>query len=193
MVSEVEHEIVLVAAMGRNRVIGADGGMPWYLPADLKHFKAVTLGHPVVMGRRTFEAIARPLPGRRNIVVSRTLASPPEGCELARSLGAAMELSGNSASMVIGGGELYRQALPIASRMELTLIDVAPDGDTFFPAWSKANWNVTGMHVRAADSANPYRLVFCSLTRASADLDPDGVPRPEIRYDERPGKKEVRQ
>ncbi|MGB0513624.1 MAG: dihydrofolate reductase, partial [Wenzhouxiangellaceae bacterium] len=85
-------EIVLVAAMGRNRVIGLDGGMPWHLPADLKHFKRVTQGHPVVMGRKTHESIGRALPGRANVVVSRTLSAPPDGCLLAGSLDEALAL-----------------------------------------------------------------------------------------------------
>jgi len=160
-------EIVLVAAMGRNRVIGVDGGMPWHLPADLRHFKAVTLGHPVVMGRRTFESIGRALPGRRNIVLSRSLDPAPEGCEVAGSLAEALAVLEPGAVMVIGGGELYRSALPSASRMELTFIDAAPEGDTHFPDWSHADWALTEMHRRPADSANPYALVFCSLSRAS--------------------------
>ncbi len=156
-------EIVLVAALARNRVIGAAGVMPWRLPADLKHFKAVTLGHPVVMGRRTFESIGRALPGRRNIVVSRSLAEAPEGCELARSLDEAIEIPGPV--MVIGGGELYAQALPRARRMELTLVDVAPEGDTLFPEWHPDQWQLASMQVRPPDDANRHRLVFLSLVR----------------------------
>jgi len=156
-------EIVLVAALARNHVIGADGGMPWRLPADLKHFKQLTLGHPVVMGRRTFESIGRPLPGRRNIVVSRSLDQAPEGCELARSLDQA--LAGANSMMVIGGGELYAQALPRARRLELTLIDATPEGDTRFPEWRPCDWQLVSMRVRPADQANRYRLVFLSLVR----------------------------
>jgi len=156
-------EIVLVAALARNHVIGADGGMPWRLPADLKHFKQLTLGHPVVMGRRTFESIGRPLPGRRNIVVSRSLDQAPEGCELARSLDQA--LAGANSMMVIGGGELYAQALPRARRLELTLIDATPEGDTRFPEWRPRDWQLVSMRVRPADQANRYRLVFLSLVR----------------------------
>jgi len=167
MASERAHEIVLVAAMGRNRVIGVDGGMPWHLPADLKHFKAVTLGHPVVMGRRTLESIGKPLPGRRNVVLSRSLDPAPEGCDVVGSLDETLGRLEPGPVMVIGGGELYRTALPLASRMELTFIDAAPEGDTHFPAWSHAEWSLTAMSSRPADSANPYALVFCSLSRAS--------------------------
>lgn len=159
-------EIVLVAALGRNRVIGVDGAMPWHLPADLKHFKAITLGHPVVMGRRTFESIGRALPGRQNLVVSRTLGRAPDGCTLARSLDDALARANSGAVMVIGGGELYRAALPRARRMELTLVDAMPAGDTEFPAWSHADWSLAAMQVRPADAANIHRLVFCTLIRA---------------------------
>lgn len=160
-------ELVLVAAVARNGVIGANGGMPWHLPADLKHFKAITLGHPVVMGRRTFESIGRALPGRRNVVVSRSLSSAPDGCVLAASLEEAVRAAEAATVMVIGGGELYRQALPRASRLELTLIDAAPAGDTRFPPWSLKDWQLVAMQVCPADQANPYRLVFCTLTRAA--------------------------
>lgn len=160
------HEIVLVAAMGGNRVIGADGGMPWHLPADLKHFKAVTLGHPVVMGRRTFESIGKALPGRRNIVLSRSLDPAPVGCEVAGSLDEVLAILDPGTVMVIGGGELYRSALPLATRMELTFVDTAPKGDTHFPAWSHAEWMLAAMSRRPADAANAHALVFCSLSRA---------------------------
>ena len=159
------HEIVLVAAMGKNRVIGVDGGMPWHLPADLKHFKAVTMGHPVVMGRRTFESIGKALPGRRNVVLSRSLDLVPTGCELADSLDDALGRLDPGPVMVIGGGELYRAALPRAVRMELTFVDAAPDGDTYFPDWRHADWNLDAMCRRPADDANPHALVFCLLSR----------------------------
>ena len=154
--------------MGKNRVIGVDGGMPWHLPADLKHFKAVTMNHPIVMGRRTFESIGRALPGRRNIVLSRSLVEAPPGCELLASLEQAIEGEDSGPIMVIGGGELYRAALPLASRMELTFIDAAPEGDTHFPAWKHADWALSAMRRRPADAENPYALVFCSLSRAVA-------------------------
>jgi dihydrofolate reductase len=161
-------EIVLVAAMGKNRVIGRDGGMPWHLPADLKHFKAVTMDHPIVMGRRTFESIGKALPGRRNIVLSRSLAEAPPGCERIASLEEALEGPASGPLMVIGGGELYRAALPLAARLELTFIDAAPDGDTHFPRWAHADWRLDAMRRRPADAANPYALVFCSLSRVQA-------------------------
>ncbi len=159
-------ELVLVAAMARERVIGRGGAMPWYLPADLAHFKAVTLGHPVVMGRRTFESIGRPLPGRTNIVISRGRPPLPEGVVLAGNLEAALETAREAERiMVIGGGQIYAEALPLAARLELTLIDLKIDGDTFFPAFDSAQWLVRAMRSRPADANNPHALNFVTLER----------------------------
>ena len=159
-------EIVLVAAMAKDRVIGQAGCMPWHLPADLKHFKTITLGHPVVMGRRTFESIGRALPGRLNVVISRSRSSLPDGVVLADSLGAAISACGDHAVvMVIGGGEIYRQAMDRANRLELTLIDAAIDGDTHFPEFCLADWNLTAMESYPVDEKSPHALRFCTLTR----------------------------
>jgi len=159
-------ELILVAAMARNRVIGRDGGMPWHLPADLKHFKAVTMGCPTIMGRRTFESIGRPLPGRTNIVVSRSRPALPEGVGLAGSLDEAIGMAGDGRVMVIGGGEIYRAVLPKADRLELTLIDAVVTGDTVFPEWSPNEWRLSGIQARPADEANPCNLVFATFERA---------------------------
>lgn len=158
-------EIVLVAAMGRNRVIGRGGHMPWHLPADLKHFKEITMGRPVIMGRKTWDAVGKPLPGRLNVVVSRARPRLPGGVSLAGSLELALEVADADTVMVIGGGELYRQALPLAKRLELTFVDAEPEGDTTFPAWDPAEWTLTAMRSRAADEGNPFRLVFCTFKR----------------------------
>lgn len=160
-------ELTLVAALARNRVIGHAGGMPWHLPADLKHFKAVTMGCPVVMGRRTFESIGRALPGRTNIVVSRGQPELPEGVVRAASLDQVLSRFGQERLMVIGGGEIYRQALPLADRMELTLIDAQVPGDTRFPEWCSGHWRLVGMTARPPDERNAAALVFCSLVRTS--------------------------
>ncbi len=158
-------ELVLVAAMARKRVIGRSGGMPWHLPADLRHFKALTLGHPVVMGRRTFESIGSALPGRTNIVISRSEQTLPEGVLSATGLDAAIEQAAAEQVMIIGGGEIYRQALPRASRMELTLIAADVDGDTFFPTWKWSDWHLERMQARPPDAANPWAMSFCSFAR----------------------------
>lgn len=160
-------DIVLVAAMARRRAIGRAGGMPWHLPADLKHFKAVTLGHPVIMGRRTFESIGRPLPGRLNVVISRQRPELPEGVALAGGLDEALSVCReHERAMVIGGGEIYAQALTMATHMELTFIDADVEADTHFPAWPLQQWQLESMTVRAADDANPFQLSFCSFRRS---------------------------
>lgn len=131
--------IVLVAAMGRNRVIGVDGGLPWHLPDDLKRFKALTLGKPIIMGRATYDSIGRPLPGRTNIVISRSVENVHDGVVTVSSPGEALvralrEVDSGAAEIaVVGGGQIYRQFLPLASRIELTVVDLEPVGDTRFP------------------------------------------------------------
>ena len=136
--------ITLVAALGRNHVIGRDGGMPWHLPEDLRRFKALTLGHPLVMGRRTFDSIGRPLPGRRTIVITRSVSWTHPEVETAHSLADAISLAGPADEVfIVGGGEIYRQALPWAHRMVLTEVDAEPDGDTTFPSWDADVWHVT--------------------------------------------------
>lgn len=140
--------------------------MPWHLPADLQHFKSLTLGHPIVMGRRTFDSIGRALPERQNIVISRSLREAPSGCVLAASLDDALARAEGQPVMIVGGGTLYAQALPLARRMELTLVDAAPEGDTLFPEIDR-DWSLRRMRVRPADDRNPYRLVFCSLEKST--------------------------
>lgn len=162
-------EITLVAALARNRVIGDDGGMPWHLPADLAHFKAVTSGHPIIMGRRTYQSIGRPLPKRLNIVVSRSSPELPESVLAASTLEKAFELAGAERIMVIGGGQIYRQALARADRLELTLIDSDIDGDTRFPEWSVREWRLSAMSARPADEKNPCNLVFATFERVAAN------------------------
>ena len=159
-------KITLVAAIGKNGVIGNEGGMPWHLPADLAHFKEITMGHPVLMGRKTFESIGRALPGRRNLVLSRSgIVDGPDETEWFDSLDAALSACADHDLMVIGGGHLYHQTLPLAQRMELTMIDAEPEGDTQFPDWSRKEWHLTAMQTRLPDEKNAYRLVFCSLQR----------------------------
>lgn len=131
----------LVAAMGRDRAIGKAGALPWRVPEDLKRFKALTTGHAVIMGRKTFESIGRPLPNRRNLVVTRGGASLPEGVEACGSLEAAILLArqADPEPMVIGGGEIYRESLPLATHLHLTTIDMEVEGcDVFFPAFDES-------------------------------------------------------
>jgi dihydrofolate reductase len=135
--------VVLIAAVGRNRVIGRDNDLPWRIPADLRHFKALTLGHTLVMGRRTYDSIGRPLPGRRTVVVTRQPDWATPGVEVAHSLEAALKVADGNEIYVAGGGEIYRQALPYADRLELTEVDQSPAGDVTFPAFDRADWTET--------------------------------------------------
>jgi dihydrofolate reductase len=133
--------VTLLAAIGRNLVIGRDGSMPWHLPADLKHFKATTMGHPMVMGRKTFESIGRVLPGRRTIVVTRQADWHHPDVETAHSLVDALTLAGPADEVfVVGGGQVYAEAMPFAQRMILTEVPESPEGDAFFPEWAATDW-----------------------------------------------------
>lgn len=161
--------ISMIAAMANNRVIGKDNQMPWHLPADLKHFKRLTLGKPVVMGRKTFESIGKPLPGRRNVVISRTAPLDNRGAEWVTSLAQAFELlAGQAEVVVIGGAEIYKQCLPLAQILYLTKIDLNVSGDAFFPDYQSSNagsWQVIDEYEQPADPANPYACRFVTLQR----------------------------
>lgn len=133
--------ICLIAAMAANRVIGRNNALPWHLPADLKRFKALTMGHPVLMGRNTYESIGKPLPGRRNLVITRNRGYGAPGCEVVHSLDEALAACGDAQDVyVIGGAELYRAALPRAHCLELTEIHAAFDGDVVFPPFAPEQW-----------------------------------------------------
>jgi dihydrofolate reductase len=155
-------ELVLLAAIARSGVIGNDGDLPWRLPADLRRFRAVTTGHAVVMGRKTFESIGKALPGRQNIVVSRRLAAAPPGCELARSLDAALaRVDRPGPVFCIGGGELFAAAMDRADRLDLTEIDADFPGDTVFPSVEPAVWQETSREQRRDDASG---LAFAFVT-----------------------------
>ncbi|MBS0382564.1 MAG: dihydrofolate reductase [Proteobacteria bacterium] len=158
--------ITLIAALGRDRAIGRDGAMPWHLSADLKRFKALTLGKPVLMGRKTALAIGRVLPGRPNLVLTRGNAAPFDGQHVVHSLDAAVELANGSELMVIGGGEIYALALPRAARMHLTLVDAAtPDADTYFPAFDPRDWRETSREHHPADAKHAFAFDFVDYAR----------------------------
>lgn len=152
--------VSVIAAVARNGVIGKDGSMPWRLATDLRRFKMLTMGKPVVMGRLTFESLGKPLAGRNNIVVSRREAYRPEGVTVAPSLEAgiaeakaAARRSGNSELFIIGGGEIYAAALPLADRLYITHVAAAPDGDTRFPPLDPSAWvRVDEEHVPAGET-----------------------------------------
>ncbi len=157
--------ITMVVAMTRNRVIGRDQGMPWHLPADLRHFRTVTLDHSVLMGRRTFESIGRALPRRRNIVITRDRNFSAPGCEIAASPDAALALAGDGEIMVIGGGRLYADMLARCTRIHLTLIETELEGDTYFPALPEDEWKEVSREDHPADADNPHPYSFRVLER----------------------------
>jgi len=135
-------ELALIAAMTRDRVIGKGNTIPWHHPEDMRHFRRLTTGHAILMGRATFESIGRPLPKRRNIVISRALALSIPGCEVVSSLDAAIELahSDDDQPFVIGGEQIYRLALPLATRIHLTYVPEHVEGDRYFPELDSARW-----------------------------------------------------
>ncbi len=156
----------LIAALGKNGVIGIDNRLPWRLPDDLKHFKALTLGHAVLMGRKTFESLGRPLPGRRNIVITRNVHYRPVGAEVAGSIEQALALCQGAAEVFfIGGADIYRQALPLVERLHLTEVDASPAGDAFFPDFDHARWRESGREVRR-DEASGLGYAFVTYERA---------------------------
>ena len=132
---------IIVAAAGKNRVIGKRGALPWYIPNELKRFKEITMGHPIIMGRKTHESIGKPLAGRTNIIVTHDPQYSSAGCLVSHSLEEALRLaanaSGNDKIFVIGGGEIYKQALPLADKLYLTYIERQVEGDVFFPDYSE--------------------------------------------------------
>lgn len=158
-------EIVLVAAVSDNGVIGRDGGMPWHLPRDLKRFKSMTVGHPVVMGRRTWDSLGRPLPDRHNIVVSRSPDVDAPGVTVVNGPDAAVEAAAKATSiMIIGGGQIYRWFLEQAHRVELTRVHTEVEGDVSFPTLDNT-WTRTHADRFDADKANRWPMTFETWTR----------------------------
>ncbi|MSQ64667.1 MAG: dihydrofolate reductase [Betaproteobacteria bacterium] len=156
--------IYLIAALAKNGVIGANGKLPWHLPEDLKHFKKLTLGHPVIMGRRTWKSLGKPLPGRENIVVSRKAGFEAPGASVAATLAAAIALcTGEPVAFVIGGAEIYAAALPLADGLVLTEIHQEYEGDTRFPDWDRDAWRVA--QKEAHTSTNGVRFDFVRYER----------------------------
>ena len=153
-------QLTLVVAMDAQRGIGVDNRLPWHLPEDLAHFKRVTLGHPIIMGRKTFDSIGRPLPKRRNIVVTRNREWSHEGVEVAGSLQEAVALVSEDAASIIGGAQIFRESMQIADRMIVTHIDGVYCCDTFFPEIDAAVWSVTARE----DHRSPEGVAFSFVT-----------------------------
>lgn len=152
-----------IAAVDRNQVIGKDNGIPWYLPADLQYFKRTTLGHHVIMGRKSFESIGRPLVKRTNIVVTRDLFFTASNCLVAHSLEEAISIAvenEETEAFVIGGGEIYRQSMPFLDRVYLTRVDIEVEGDVFFPELPAEEWKLVSSEPHGPDEKNPMTYAF---------------------------------
>jgi dihydrofolate reductase len=161
-------KLTAVVAASDNDVIGRGNALPWHLPADLAHFRRLTLGKPVLMGRRTHEAIGRPLPGRRNLVLSRSGFRAP-GVETVASLDAAIELvAGEPELMIVGGAQLYRQALPLIDTIHLTRVHCSLEGDAHLPELDSGEWREVAREARAADGNNAHAMTFITLQRVGS-------------------------
>ncbi len=159
--------ITLIVAVSTNNVIGTDGDLPWRLSDDLKRFKAVTMGKPIVMGRKTYESIGRPLPGRQNIVITRQDEFTADGCDVVQSTAEAVEVAGGADEvMVIGGSQIYVAFLPLADRIYLTRVHTEVEGDAFFPPLDETKWRESASESFEADESNDYA---CTVTRLSRD------------------------
>ena len=159
-------KVSLIVAMTENRVIGRNNQLPWRLPADLQHFKALTMGKPVVMGRKTWESIGRPLPGRINIVVTRDVGYRAEGCVVVHSVDQALEVAeGSDEVMVIGGANLYQQLLERADRLYLTQVKADVEGDAWFPGFDMTQWREMERESHSRDDKNEFDYEFVMLER----------------------------
>lgn len=159
--------VSVIAALARNGVIGIENRLPWRLPEDLAHFKALTLGHPILMGRKTFESLGRPLPGRTNIVITRNRDYCRDGCIVAGSIPAAIALCKDTDEIFfIGGAELYAQAIPLADRLYLTEVDVEAEGDAWFPDYERAVFRETARTSHTGEKGDRLRFDFVVYERA---------------------------
>jgi dihydrofolate reductase len=160
--------VSVIVAMAEQGVIGRAGALPWHLPDDLRRFKQITMGHAIVMGRKTYESIGRPLPGRNNIVVTATPGYLASGCVCVDSLVGAIAAAGNDPEvMVIGGHALYQAALPLASRMYLTEIHAGIDGDVYFPAFDRSEWREITREFHPQDATHAHDFSFVVLDRVA--------------------------
>jgi len=161
-----------IVAAARNRVIGKDNQIPWYLSSDLKYFKRTTLGHHVIMGRKSFESIGRPLPKRTNVIITRDPYYAVSGCLVARSIPEALQMAldnGESEAFIIGGGQIYQQSLPYLQRIYLTEVEAEPEGDVFFPALDPEEWKLASSEAHPADEKNDHPFTFKVLERLSQE------------------------
>lgn len=158
--------VSVIAALAKNRVIGIENRLPWRLPEDLAHFRALTLGHPVLMGRKTFESLGRPLPGRSNVVITRNRDYRPEGCLVAESIPAALALCRDSDEVFfIGGAQLYAQAIPLADRLYLTEVDIDAQGDAWFPDYDRGAFREMSRESHVGTKGDPFHFDFVVYAR----------------------------
>ncbi len=156
----------LIAAVSKNNVLGKDNQLIWHLPADLRHFKNITSGHTIIMGRKTFDSIGKPLPNRRNIVVTRQRDFQPEGCEVFNNLQRAIDACiGEEEAFIVGGAEIYKQSMDAADKIYLTRIDKLFEGDAFFPEFSLSEWRLSKYERHHADEKNQYEYSFSEFER----------------------------
>ena len=157
--------ISIIAAIAENGVIGRDNTLPWKLPADLQYFKKVTMGHPIIMGRKNYEDIGRPLPGRQNIILTRDKTYRAEGCTVVHSLEEAIECAKNKEMFIVGGSEIYRLFLPHADRMYITHIHEPVEGNVLFPEYENSEWKQISNEPHQADEKNSMAYTFCVYER----------------------------
>lgn len=167
-------QLALMVAMAENRVIGRNNKLPWYLPEDLKYFKKTTMGKPIIMGRKTYESIGKPLPGRTNIVVTRNAGFTAEGVRVVHSLGDALKLAeqisiidGSDEAVVIGGGQIYQEALPLVETLYVTQVHAVVEGDAFFPNVEWHQWQECSRQDWQKNDVNPYDYSFVVLKKKS--------------------------
>lgn len=162
----VASRISFIVAMAKNRTIGVDNTLPWRCPEDLKHFKALTMGHHMIMGRKTFDSIGKPLPGRTTVVVTRDQSLKIEGCRIAHSIAEAInECTGDTEIFIVGGADIYAQSLVLADTLYITEIQQDIDGDAHFPAFDKNEWKETAREVRAQETPQPLQYHFVTYQR----------------------------
>jgi len=158
--------ISIIVAASTNNVIGANGGLPWKISDDLKRFKALTMGKPIIMGRLTWESIGRPLPGRQNIVITRQAGFSADGCDVVASPAAALAIAGDASEvMIIGGSQIYDLFLPKAGRLHMTRVQTEIDGDAFFPEISESDWELVSSEAHEASDKNEFAFDFRTYER----------------------------
>ncbi len=157
--------ISIIAAMAKNQVIGKNNALPWHLPADLKHFKNVTMGKSIVMGRKTYESIGKPLPGRQNIIITADKNYQANGCTIIHSIDDVKSNKDIPEIFIIGGAEIYKQLLPYTQKLYLTFIDANIDGDSYFPEWQQNQWQYISRENHLADAQNKFNYSFVVLER----------------------------